>query len=152
MITAATADQIEALGLSIFNPHTELGSGNHATGLQGPDDGADAQLASLIAEPMLTIDGRSLATGFRYTLNVTNALQLRPKHWYLRGVGELDSSSFWPASTAMEFMPSKGFVAGGTNSFGYSIGLATCACICHTWAAIIRMWLAGNYPLAVNQP
>jgi hypothetical protein len=152
VITSDTADQIEQLGLAIFNPHTEAGSGNHSTGLQAADPLIDAQLASLIGPVMLAIDGRTLAQGFKYTLNVTNALQLRAKHWYLRGVEELDATSFWPCSTAMEFIPTAGTVLGGTSSFGYSIGLSTCACICKTWATIIRMWLAGNYPLAVTQP
>lgn len=159
MITAETADELEALGLAIFNPqitpnpNPALGNKwGQGVGLSGPDANVDAQLAGLIAEVMQTIDGRTLATGFRYTLNVTNALQLRPKHWYLQ-LQELDGSGYgWPASCALEYRPEKASSVGGTNSFGASIGLATCACICHAWASIIRMWLAGGYPLAVNQP
>jgi hypothetical protein len=146
MITADTADKLDQLGLLIFDPKSA------ATGLHAASSDVDGQLAALIKEPMKVIDGRDLALGFKYTLNVTNALQLRAKHWYLRGVSELDSTSFWPCTTAFEYIPQPGFVQGGSNSFGWTIGLATCAAICHTWAIVIRKWLAGDYPLAVNQP
>lgn len=150
MITLATADALDQLGLTIFNTHPELGSGNHATGLKSADTNTDSKLASLIMEPMKTIDGRDLALGFKYTLNVTNALQLRAKHWYLHS-SELDSTSFWPVIVGFEFHPQPGMVQAGSNSFGYSLGLATCAAICQTWSRVIRLWLAGEYPLAVNQ-
>lgn len=139
MITSQTADALDALALEIFNPAD-------GSGLTVQDANMDAQLVSLIAPVMKVIDGRDLALGFKYTLNVTNALQLRAKHWYLRGVSEYDSTSLWPANTAFEYMPSRGVVRAGTSSFGYTIGLATCAAICKCWSTIIRAWLAGNYP------
>lgn len=152
-ITLATANALDQLGLAIFDPKfdpTTMSYTGPATGLRSPDPGMDAQLAAAIGGVLQVIDGRTLAQA-RYTLNVTNALQLRAKHWYLRGVSELDSSSFWPCTTAFEYMPTRGGVQGGCNSFGWTIGLATCAAICHTWAAISRMWLMRNYPLAVTQ-
>jgi hypothetical protein len=155
-----TAAQLDNLGLEIFNPHVDPLRGTIAgrdTALRGPDTTIDAKLLAAITEPMQVIDGRTPLSGFKYTLNVTNALQLRPKHWYLAGIMEYNTSntgvsSLWPASTAMEYIPNQPYgVAGGTNSFGYTIGLATCACICHAWASIIRMWLFNNYPSAVTR-
>lgn len=161
VITWATADALDALALSIFDPHTDLAIGTVPgtdTGLKAPDAATDQLYYDLIAPVMLAIDGRVMATGFRYTLNITNALQGRPKHWYLAGVMEYNTSNpgisaLWPANTGMEFQPDKPFgVAGGTNSFGYTIGLSTCACILHAWAMIVRMWLSNNYPVAIAPP
>jgi hypothetical protein len=160
MITFQTADALEALALKIFDP-TVTPSTNPSqgatwgagTGLTGPDATIDAELYSLIKEVAQTIDGRIIAPGFKYTLNVTNALQLRPKKWYLKGIMELDGSGYgWPCCVAMEYIPKPGLVQGGTNSFGGTLGLAACACIAHTWANIIRRWLQGQYLTAVTQP
>jgi hypothetical protein len=159
MITSDTADQLEALALTIFNPQVTpnpnpaLGdTWGQGTGLHAQDDATDAKLLGLIAEVAKTIDGRTVATGFKYTLNITNALQLRPKHWYMQ-VMELDGSGYgWPCSVAMEYHSQEFPATGGVNSFGGTLGLATCACICNAWATIIRRWLQGQYPLAVNQP
>lgn len=160
MLTQASADALEALALAIFNPEItpspDPALGNKwgkGTGLIGPDAATDAHLAALIAEPMLAIDGRTLALGFRYTLNVTNALQLRPKHWYMNLI-ESDGSGYgWPANTEMVYHSAPGVPEPiDADSWGGTIGLATCGCICNAWAKIIRMWLAGSYPLAVTQP
>lgn len=160
MITLDTADQLDNLGLSIFNPHTDPVLGTvpgAATGLTGQDDATDAQYYALIAPVMLAIDGRVMAPGYKYTLNVTNALQGRPKHWFMN-LTEFNNhngfvTSLWPAGCGFQLIydvPTG--VTDSAYTFGWSIGLATCAAICHCWAQIIRMWLAGNYPVAVTQP
>lgn len=160
-ITAAAADALDALALAIFDPHIDPAVGpvaGAATGIKSADPAIDAQYYALIAPVMLAIDGRVMAPGFRYSLNVTNALQGRPKHWFLAGVREYNTSNpgvsaLWPANTGLEFVPNEPFgIAGGVNSSGYTIASATCACICTAWATIIRMWLAGNYPVAVSLP
>lgn len=144
-ISSTTADQLDALATTL-------------TAASAPDVAFDTQLAALIAEPMMIIDGRVLTTGFKYTLNVTCALLLRPKHWYLYGIDEYNTanvnvSSAWPATCGLVYVPDTpaGF-ASGTNAHGFTIGLATGACICRAWALLIRMWLGGNYPLAISQP
>lgn len=149
MISLEYADQLDALGLEIFDPHLDLNTmtTGTATGLQGPDVNMDAKLASLIAPTMQEIDGRTLATGFKYTLNVTNALQLRPKKWFMRGLYEYDASSGQPANCELGYQPwGNGGVYIGVNSYGYSISLATCAAICHAWASATRMKFMNNYP------
>lgn len=138
MIDASTADQLDALGTAI-------------TALQGADAGTDANYLALIAPVMLAIDGRTMPTGFRYTLNVTNALQGRPKHWFLE-LRELAPPSTEFAVCGMHYAIPGGGSEPSANVYGNTIGLAACACICHTWAQIVRMWLAGNYPSAVTQP
>lgn len=109
------------------------------------DPNIDSQLSALIAEPMLVIEGRTLAPA-RYTLNVTNALQLRAKKWYMKSLMEIGQPNQPYASSWFEYEPQLGFVQGGTGSTGATIGLATCAAIARVWAEIIRRWLAGNYP------
>jgi hypothetical protein len=161
MITLNTADQLTALALHIFNPEITPNSnpvlGDHwgaGVGLTAQDDATDARLYALIAPVALAIDGRTVPSGFKYTLNVTNALQLRPKHFYM-DLSEHDSSGYgWPASVMLNFKPQPGFVSAAASGFswGGSIGLATCAAICTAWAAIIKLWLQGQYPLAVSQP
>jgi hypothetical protein len=146
MITKDTADALDALGRTIWNPATGLGLTS-----ESPD--IDSELASLITEPMKTIDGRDLATGFRYTLNVTNALQLRAKHWYVSSIAELQPSpGVLRVNTSFTLMTTPGTSLGYTNSYGNTLGLATCAAICYTWEEVIRRWLLGQYPLAINQP
>jgi hypothetical protein len=159
MITLATADALEALGLAIFNPeivpNPNPALGNHwgkGVGLTGQDDATDAQLYSLLAEVIKTIDGRTMRPGLKLTLNYTNATQCSAYHWYL-STQQYDGSGYgWPASAFFEFHPQPGAVVSGAQSWGGSVGLAVCAASCKVWAAIIRTWLAGNYPLAVNQP
>lgn len=159
-ITAATADALDALALSIFDPQitpaSVPGLGNtwgKGVGLTGPDASIDAQYYALIAPVMLAIDGRTMAPGFRYTLNITNALQGRPMHFYM-DLSEHDKSGYgWPASIMFTFHPQAGTMGTISGfSWGGSLALAACAAICKTWAAIIREWLAGNYPLAVSLP
>lgn len=153
MITLATADALDALGFEIFDPHLDLATLTYtgpATGLQAASTDMDARLAALIAPVKLAIDGSALELGFRYTLNITCALKLRPKHWFMRGLMEYDSASLWPANLELALIdPARpGGVLTGCNSFGWSIGLATCACICHAWAMVVRMWVSQNYPSA----
>lgn len=159
MISLDIAAALDNLGFQIFDPHMDFEHDQQgpATGIKNPDPMIDGFLAGIIKEPMQVIDGRSPATGFKYTLNVTNALQLRPKHWYMRGLMEypVNQNSLWPANVELAYVRqdatgmSNG-VYNGVNSFGWSIGLATCAAICHAWAAIVRMWIMGNYPEAVS--
>jgi hypothetical protein len=136
-ISADTAVALDALADDIWHNQTS------------PSAALDAKLAALITEPMKVIDGRTLATGFRYSLNITNALQLRAKHWYLSG-SEIGPTSLWPVLTGFEYHPQPGFVSAGSNSYGATLGLATCGAICRTWAEIIRRWLANNYASAVT--
>jgi hypothetical protein len=159
-IDASTAAALDALALSIHDPQitpsSSPGLGNHwgaGVGLKAQDDATDAKLAALIAPLMLAIDGRTLATGFKYTLNITNALQLRPKHWFMQ-YAEHDGLTYgWPANIVLNSPnPTPGVVDEGAWSWGGSLGLAACAAICKAWAQIVRLWLAGNYPLAVSQP
>jgi hypothetical protein len=162
-ITLDTAAQFEALGLAIFNANvqpnepSQAGLGAHYdpaffTGIRGHDDAIDAQYLALIAPVMLAIDGRTMATGFDYTLNVTNALQGRPKHWFIEGLYEFVPGDAPPCSVGFMYFPAPGtpgFV-GDIGSYGFTIATAMCAGICNVWANIIRRWLAGNYPYAVN--
>lgn len=139
MITIDTAVALDALAGDITANQT------------APSSDLDAKLAALITEPMQVIDGRTLATGFRYSLNITNALQLRAKHWFLTGL-EIPVTNSYPVLTGFEYRPQPGYIAGGTNNGGATLGLATCAAICATWAEIIRRWLANNYASAVTPP
>lgn len=159
-ITLDTAAQLEALALTIFDPHitpaVSPGLGDNwgpGTGLKGPDAATDAQIYALLPDVIKTIDGRDMAPGRKLTLNYTNATQCRPAHWYL-STQEFDGSGYgWPATAYYEFHPQPGYVGtSAAQSWGGSVGLAVCAASCKAWAAIIRLWLAGNYPLAVNQP
>jgi hypothetical protein len=140
VITTATADALEALGIKIWNPAT-------FSGLKSADADIDTQLVALIEEPMKVIDGRTLAQGFRYTLNVTNALQLRAKHWYSI-ITELAPNMVAPCSASFELLasPNPNSAVDYAYSYGNTLGLATCAGICLTWAKAIRMFLKGQYP------
>lgn len=143
------AAKLSALAYEIFDPHLNLQTLTQgtATGLKGPDATMDAKLLAAITPVAQAIDGRSPATGFKYTLNVTNALQLRPKKWYMRGLMEYDSASLFPVNMELGYMPwGHGGVYNGVNSFGYSLALATCAAICHAYAAACRMSSQANYP------
>lgn len=164
-ITAATADLLEALGLSIFNPNvqpndpSQAGLGAHFdpafyTGIKGEDAAIDAQYLALIAPVMLAIDGRTMTTAFKYTLNVTNALQGRPKHWFIEGLYEFVPGAVPPCSVGFMYYPAPGEPGhvGDIGSYGFTLGTAMCAGICNVWAYIIRQWLAGNYPRAVTPP
>lgn len=159
-ITTSTADALEALALTIFNPeitpNPNPALGDHwgkGVGLMGQDDATDAKLYELLAPVIKAIDGRDMVPGLKLTLNYTNATQCRPFHWYLQTM-ELDGSGYgWPANAFFEYHPQPGYVGtGGANSFGAQMGLAVCAACCHAWAAIIRLWLTGNYPFAVSLP
>lgn len=160
-ITAATADALDALALAIFNPNivpndpAHAGLGAHFdpaafTGIKGQDDAIDAQYYALIAPVMLAIDGRTMAPGFKYTLNMTNALQGRALHWYLEGIYEFPPAVVPPVNVG--FNLPNGNLSGDFGSYGFYLAGAMCAAICRIWATIIRLWLAGNYPLAVTQP
>jgi hypothetical protein len=165
MITLDTASQLEALALSIFNPNIQPNDPAHAglgahfdpafyTGIKGQSDTIDAKYYELIAPVMLAIDGREMATGFKYTMNVTNALQGRPKHWFIEGLYEFVPGDIPPCSVGFMYYPTPGtpgFV-GDIGSYGFTIGTTVCAGICNVWAEIIKRWLAGNYPWAVSQP
>jgi hypothetical protein len=144
MITSDTAAQLSDLGKKIYDVET-------STGLIGPDPTVDAQLAALIKEPMQTIDGRAFGD-FKFTLNVTCALMLRPRHWFIISLDELYNQ---PAKAGASFglinqqtLQPVAYVYG----WGNSMALATCAGICFAWSEIITMWLSGNYSLAVSQP
>lgn len=150
MITADTADQLDALARTIFDPGA-------LTGLRGQDDATDAQYLALVAPVMLAIDGRVMASGFKYSLNVTNALQGRPKHWYISlneyNVNNAFVSAQAPCYCGLEWVPNAPLgVSLWANSLGNTIALATMAAICTAWARIVRVWLAGEYSSAVNQP
>lgn len=164
-ITAATADALEALALAIFNPNIQPnapgqeGLGAHFdpafyTGIRGGDATIDAQYYALIAPVMLAIDGRTMAPGFRYTLNITNSLQGRPKHWYIEGLYEFVPGALPPCSVGFMYYPEPGEPGqvGDIGSYGFTIGATMCAGILNTWARIVRLWLAGNYPRAVSRP
>ena len=128
MITYDTADKLEALYLELQS----------AT---APSAALDQRLYDLVAPAALEIQGRTVATGFKYTLNVTNALQLRAKKWYLRGIMEIGLPNQPFAGCAFEYMPEPGFIQGGTNANGHSIGLATCAAIARVWSIVVREYL-----------
>lgn len=163
-ITATTADALDALGLKIFslnlqpNPPGQEGLGAHFdpafyTGIKGQDDTIDAQYYSLIAPVMLAIDGRIMAPGFKYSLNITNALQGRPKHWYIEGLSEFVPSVLPPVNIGFTCYPAPpALPSGDYGSYGFYLAGAACAGICHIWATIIRLWLAGNYPTAITAP
>lgn len=164
-ITAATADALDALALAIFNPNIQPnppgqeGLGAHFdpafyTGIKGQDDGIDAQYYSLIAPVMLAIDGRAMATGFKYTMNSKCALEGRPKHWYIQGLYEFPPSVLPPCSIGFTYVPPPGGsnLSGDWGSYGFTLAGAIAAGICKLWAQIVRMWLTGTYPLAVSQP
>lgn len=143
------ANAVDALGFEIFDPHLNMKdlTQGPATGLKAPSADMDARLYYTIKPIMEAVDNRSPAPGFKYTLNVTNALQLRPKKWYMHQMMEYDGASLFPAFQSLAYMPwNNGGIYNGVNSFGYSIGLATCSCICKTWAAICRMSSQANYP------
>lgn len=131
-VSSVTADQLEALAETIKT-------------LAGPSATIDAQLASLIAEPMRVIEGRTLVNA-RFTLNVTNALQLRAKKWYFKSLMEIGQPNQPYAAAWFEYEPELGFVQGGTGTTGMTLGTTTCAAIARVWAEIVRRWLAGNYP------
>lgn len=163
MIALDTVDGLEALALSIFNPNVQpnppgqegLGAKFDPafyTGIEGQDDTIDAQFYQLIAPAMLAIDGRVMATGFKYTLNVTNALQGRPKHWYIQGLYEFVPSDSPPCSVGFMYYPAplEPGQVGDVGSYGFTIGAAMCAGICNVWANIIRKWMAGIYPRAIT--
>lgn len=168
MITAQTAADLKALALEIFDLHlvpndpAHAGLGYHFdptvyTGIKGQDDTIDAKYYDLIAPAMLEIDGRTMATGFKYTLNVTNALQGRPKHWYLEGLYEFQQGGLnvLPAvNVGFTYMPPAGSptLSGDWGSYGFYLGGAVCAGICNIWSQIITMYLSGQYPWAVSQP
>lgn len=163
-ITAATADALDALALDIFNLNlvpndpAHAGLGAHYdpaayTGIRGPDAGIDARYYALIAPLMLAIDGRVMPQGFKYTLNITYALMGRPRHWYIQGLDEFEQGGMnvLPAAS-MNFRYSPGGLFGDWGSYGFFLAGACTASICKLWAQIVRMWLAGNYPLALTQP
>lgn len=165
MITLDTAAQFEALALTIFNPNIQPNDAEHQglgahfdpafyTGIKGQSDAIDAQYLALIAPVMLAIDGRVMAPGFRYTLNFTNALQGRPKHWLIEGLYEFAPSALPPCSVGFMYYPLPGEQGqvGDIGSYGFTVGATMCAGILNTWARIIRLWLAGTYPRAVSQP
>lgn len=150
-ITLDTATQLEALATTIFSPAT-------LTGLTGQDDAIDAQYIALIAPVMLAIDNRVMAPGFKYSLNVTNALQGRPKHWFM-SLDEYNAQNSWmsakaPCACELTWVPNGPPGSGSlwVNSLGNTIALATMAAICNAWATAIRTWLEGQYTTAVNPP
>lgn len=144
MIDTSTAAALDALGNTIEAALT-------------PSADLDTQMFNLIAPVMQAIDGRTAAPGFRYTLNVTNALQLRPKHWYAE-IEEYNTrnpavSATTPCFVGLLLVPDVPLGFSFSNQArGAALGLTTCAVICRTWAMIVRQWLAGLYSLAVTQP
>lgn len=155
-LTLADADALDALGFEIFDPHLDpvtLTYTGPATGLKTPSTDMDAKLYTAISRVMLAIEGRTPEPGFKLTLNFTCALKIRPYYWYIRGLMEYDRASLWPANLEFGYAhpDNPGGIYTGCNSFGYGLGLAACATICHAWAMILRMWLMKNYPYAPNQ-
>lgn len=150
-LTLETANALDVLAAEICDCHFDLTTSKYVgiNGLMGPSPEMDTKLATAIAPVMLEIDGRTLVTGLRYTLNVTNALQLRPKRWFMHGLYEWDHTSLWPASMELAYMPwDNGGVYTGGVGWGQTIGLATCCAIVRCWAAAIRMRSQNNYPPA----
>lgn len=142
------AANIQDIALRIFDPHLDLNTmtQGEATGLKAPSTSMDGLLYRTILPIAQAVDNRTPAPGFKYTLNVTNALQLRPKKWYIHYMAEYDNASLFPAAASLALMPwGSGGVYNGVNSFGYSLGLAMCATIAQAWAAICRMSSQGNY-------
>lgn len=142
------AENIQNIALRIFDPHINYDTLEQgpATGLHAPSTDMDAILYRTILPIAQAVDNRTPAAGFKYTLNVTNALQLRPKKWYIRALMEYDNASLFPVNVELALMPwGSGGVYNGVNSYGYSLGLATCAAIAQAWAAICRMSSQGNY-------
>lgn len=141
MIDTSRADALDSLADTIFT-------------LTHQDDATDSQLYNAIADVAQAVDGRIIATGFKYTLNVTNALQLRPKHWFMEleeyNIHNPGVSSTSPAFCGLQLVPDAptGF-AYSNQAYGNTIGLAACGVIAKTWAQIIRLWVNNNYPLAI---
>lgn len=149
VITLDTAAALDALGAEICDAHYDVVQNKYVGDVMmtAPSTDMDTRLANLIAPIMQEIDGRTLATGFKYTLNVTNAFQLRPKKWFLHGLYEYDGASKWPAEAEIAYMPwNNGGVYGGVTAYGSSVGLAMCCGICKAWAGAVRMASQGNYP------
>lgn len=165
MIDQSTVTALRQLALTIFNPNvqpndpTKMGLGAHFdpaffTGIKGWDASIDQQYYNLIAPLMLAIDGRTMATGFNYTMNFTCALQGRPRHWFLQGLNEFKGDVTPPVSIGFQFRPIVGEDGhfGDHGSWGYTLGTACCAGILNVWADIVTYWLASQYPQAVTQP
>lgn len=167
-ITADTAAQLDALALTIFNLNivpndpSKAGLGAHFdptryTGIKGQDASIDAQYYNLIAPAMLAIDGRTMAPGFMYTMNQSNSLQGRPRHWFYEGLNEFEQGGLNvlpPVSVAFRYSPPSGGagLSGDWGSYGFTLASAHCAAFCKLWAQIIRMWIGGTYPYAVSLP
>lgn len=164
-ITLDTVQQLKALALKIFNPNIQPNDPSQAglgakfdpafyTGIKGQSDSIDALYYELIAPVMKAIDGRDMAPGFKYTLNITNALQGRPKHWFMEGLHEFVPSVLPPVNIGFNYNPPAGSpgISGDFGSYGFTLGTTLCAGILNIWAQIVTMWLQGQYPLAVNSP
>lgn len=144
-VDQATADALDALALQIFdfhivsNPNPALGytTSGPPTGVRGNDPAIDQKLFALLSPVILAIDGHPLERA-PYTLNMTMALKLRKKKWYLRGLSEMSSLQPFPVSAAFEYEPSPGMVQAGNNSGGFTLGAAICAVQCKIWARTIR--------------
>lgn len=124
-LSATDADNLDALA-------AQLGAAT------GPDPSLDSQFYNLVVGPMQELQQRTAPAGFLYTLNVTNALHLRAKQWYMRNLGEIGEPNQPFAGCEMTWMPTLGSIVMEVNANGATIALATAAAICKSWAYLIR--------------
>lgn len=135
-ITAQTAIDLDALG-------------DELAVLTGGDPAYDARMFVLIVPVMWEIENRTPSNpNARFTLNITNALVLRAKKWYMKSAMELGQPNQPFCSIWFEYVPVLGYVQGGTGTTkgAAALGPGCCAAICHVWAEIVRRHLADNYP------
>lgn len=119
-------------------------------GLSVPAYTIDREIMALVAEPMQVIEGRTLGN-YSFSLNVTAALQARPKHWYMEleehNLSNPGTSFTSPVFCGLLYTPNLAMGYTPSNqAYGATLGLAACAAICRTWGQIVRLWLANNYP------
>lgn len=135
-ITAQNAIDLDALG-------------DQLAAAIGPNPALDALMFSQIAPVMWEIEQRQPSNpDARFTLNITNALVLRAKKWYMKSCMEIGQPNQPFCSIWFEYVPVLGYVQGGTGTTkgAATLGTGCCAAICHVWAEIVRRYLAGNYP------
>jgi hypothetical protein len=130
VITAATADQLDAVATSI-------------EAAAGPSSTLNSALLKALREPALTIQGIKLATtAAAYTSNLATALKLRPKgHKFA-----LQELAVVPVRSVAGFErlgANPGEITGGAGARSpcATMELATCAAIARVWAAIVRTYL-----------
>lgn len=166
MIDPNTPSLLRQLALDIFNLNLVPNDPSHAglgahfdptryTGIRGWDASIDQRYYNLISPLMQAVDGNTMQTGIKYTMNFTCALYGRPKHWFLQGLYEFKQGpmdTLPAASVGFQYDPLPGEDGryGDHGSYGFTIGTACAAGICNLWALIGDAWIAGTYPRAVT--